>query len=67
MRTTTFDAITRMLDDGSWHALEDLRDVTSLPDERVRELQVEGLIETRELLGNVLVRLRNPRRMSSSA
>lgn len=67
MRTKTFDAITRMLDDGSWHALEDLRDVTSLPDEWVRELRAEGLIETTEQIGNVLVRLRNPRRVSSSA
>ena len=67
MRTTTFDAITRMLKDGTWHALEDLRDVTSMPDEWVTELEAEGLIETREQVRNVLVRLRNPRRMSSSA
>jgi hypothetical protein len=67
MQATTFDTITRMLDDGSWRALADLRDVTSLPDEWVEELQAEGLIETREQVGNVLVRLRNPRRMSSSA
>jgi len=67
MRTKTFHAITRMLADGTWHAVEDLRDVTSLPDEWVRELQAEGLIETTEQVGNVLVRLRNPRRNSSSA
>ena len=42
MRTTTFDAITRMLKDGTWHALEDLRDVTSMPDEWVTELEPKG-------------------------
>ena len=56
-----------MLEDGTWHAVDDLRDVTSLPDEWVRELQAEGLIETREQVGNVLVGLRNPRRISTSA
>jgi hypothetical protein len=67
MQAKRFDTIARMLDDGAWRALADLRDVTSMPDEWVEELQAEGLIETREQIGNVLVRLRNPRRMSSSA
>ena len=64
---TTFQAITRVLDDGSWHALDDLRAATSWPDEWVQELEAEGLIETRQQVGSVLVRLRNVRHMTSSA
>jgi hypothetical protein len=66
-QTKTFDAITRLLDDGSWHALEDLRAVTSWPDEWVRELAAEGVIDTKDQVGDVLVRLRNPRRIGTSA
>ena len=54
----TFEAITRVLDDGSWHELDDLRQATSFPAEWVKELEAEGLVCTREQVGNVLVRLR---------
>lgn len=65
--TKTFDAITRMLNDGSWHALDDLRDVTRWPGEWAQELAAEGIIDTREQPGKLLVRLRNPRRVGSCA
>jgi hypothetical protein len=54
----TFQAITRLLADGSWHAIDDLGDTTTWPEEWAKELQAEGLLETREQAGNVLVRLR---------
>jgi hypothetical protein len=57
----TFDAITRLLDDGLWHALDDLTDVTRFPEEWTKELEAEGLIETQEQVGAVLVRLRHER------
>jgi hypothetical protein len=56
-----------MLEDGSWDRLDDLRDVMGWPDEWARELEAEGLLDTEEQLGNVLVRLRNPNPASSSA
>jgi hypothetical protein len=57
-RTATFDAITRLLSDGAWHAVDDLRDVTGWPVEWVDELAAEGLVDTREQIGHTLVRLR---------
>ena len=54
----TFPAIARLLADGCWHAIDDLGDVTTWPEEWVNELQAEGLLETRDQAGNVLVRLR---------
>jgi hypothetical protein len=54
----TFQAIARLLADGSWHAIDDLGDVTTWPEEWAKELQAEGLLETRDQAGNVLVRLR---------
>jgi len=66
-QTKTFDAITRLLDDGSWHTLDDLRAVTSWPDEWAQELAAEGVIDTKDQVGSLLVRLRNPRRIGTSA
>jgi hypothetical protein len=57
-RKKTFEAITRVLDDGSWHELEDLRKATSFPSEWVEELEAEGIVDTQDQIGNVLVRLR---------
>ena len=57
-RKTTFEAIQRLLADGAWHALDDLREVTAFPAEWVKELKAEGLIDTRDQMGNTLVRLR---------
>lgn len=31
MRTKTYDAITQVLDDGSWHAADDLKEATTWP------------------------------------
>jgi hypothetical protein len=56
----TFEAISRALEDGTWHRLDDLRDVTRWPEEWTRELEAEGLLDTEEQLGSVLVRLRDP-------
>lgn len=60
-RRSTFEAITRLLEDGSWHELDDLRDATSFPAEWVKELEAEGILDTRAQVGNVLVRLRAER------
>jgi hypothetical protein len=57
----TFDAITRVLDDGLWHELDDLTEATRFPAEWTQELEAEGLIETQKQIGAVLVRLRNDR------
>jgi hypothetical protein len=37
VRLKTFTAITHMLDDGSWHELDDLREAASFPVEWVQE------------------------------
>ena len=63
----TFLAITRVLGDGAWHALDELEPVTQWPHEWVSELAAEGLVDTKEQVDNTLVRLRNPRRLTSSA
>lgn len=66
MRTKTYDAITQVLDDGSWHAADDLKEATTWPAEWVEELEAEGLIDTKEQTGSVLVRLCNPGRVASA-
>ena len=45
MRTRTFAAIESVLSDGRWHSVEELEDLTSFPDEWVRELLLEDMIE----------------------
>jgi hypothetical protein len=38
----TFPAIARLLADGCWHAIDDLGNVTTWPEEWVNELPAEG-------------------------
>jgi hypothetical protein len=64
-RQRTFDAITRVLDDGLWHELHDLTQATRFPEEWTKELEAEGLVETQTHVGDVLVRLRNPERVAA--
>lgn len=60
----TFEAITRALQDGAWHTVEDLRQVARFPIEWVEELQAEGILETTEQVeGHLLIRL-NPGRLA---
>jgi hypothetical protein len=63
-RQKTFEAITRVLDDGAWHTVDDLTTATKWPEDWTKELEAEGLIETQKHVGGVLVRLRNPERIS---
>jgi hypothetical protein len=58
LRRKTFNAITRVLEDGSWHELDDLRRATSFPADWVRALEAEGLLDKDERDGQTLVRLR---------
>ena len=44
----TFESIVRLLSDGAWHAVDDLRDVTSFPDEWVHELRAEGVVDVND-------------------
>ena len=53
----TFEAITALLRDGSWHELDELGRATHFPAEWVEELSAEGVVETREESGNLRVRL----------
>ena len=53
----TFDRITRVLEDGSWHELDDLRAATSFPEAWVKELAAEGVIDAIEEDGKTRVRL----------
>jgi hypothetical protein len=44
----TFESIVRVLDDGAWHTVVDLQDVTSYPSEWVDELRAEGVLDVDE-------------------
>jgi hypothetical protein len=56
-RRRTFERISDVLRDGSWHELDDLRQATSFPEAWVRELQAEGVVDTDEQDGSLRVRL----------
>jgi hypothetical protein len=47
-----------VLEDGSWHEVDDLRPATSFPADWVRALEAEGLLDKDERDGQTLVRLR---------
>lgn len=51
MRRTRFEAIVRVLGDGAWHTRDDLEEAASDPN----VLRAEGLVETTEHLGDMLV------------
>lgn len=53
----TFERITEVLGDGSWHELDDLRAATSFPEAWVEELRAEGVVDTEVEDGTVRVRL----------
>ena len=42
----TFEAITNLLRDGSWHEIDELRAATHFPAEWVQELSAEGVVDT---------------------
>jgi hypothetical protein len=46
-----------VLQDGSWHGIEDLRAVTRFPAEWVNELSADGVVDASYDSGNLLVRL----------
>jgi hypothetical protein len=54
VRLKTFTAITHMLEDGSWHELDDLREATSFPVEWVQELEAEGTVTCLSIRGHPL-------------
>ncbi len=45
MRGLTYPAVISLLEDGQWHADEDLRAVTSFPSEWLREVERERRLE----------------------
>ena len=53
----TFEAISNVLRDGSWHEIDELRAATHFPAEWVKELSAEGVVDTRDESGNLRVRL----------
>jgi hypothetical protein len=53
----TFDAIVRVLGDGAWHTVDDLKDATNYPGEWVEELEAEGVVDVTEGMVT-MVRLR---------
>ena len=58
-RELTYPAVIRLLEDGEWHADEDLRAVTSVPSEWLREVERERRLE-RHPASPELVRLVQP-------
>ena len=56
----TFEAISTVLDDGAWHAFDELNEATSFPDEWVKQLRSEGLVETSDDGEKPRVRLAEP-------
>lgn len=53
----TFEAITNVLRDGSWHEIDELRAATHFPAEWVQELRAEGVVDTSEEGTSLRVRL----------
>jgi hypothetical protein len=53
----TFEAISNVLDDGSWHELVELREATHFPVEWVEQLRAEGVVETSDDGESLRVRL----------
>ena len=53
----TFEAITNLLRDGSWHEIDELRAATHFPAEWVQELSAEGVVDTSEEDSGLRVRL----------
>ncbi len=47
-----------MLDDGSWHEFDELREATHFPVEWVEHLRTEGVVETSDDGESLRVRLR---------
>ena len=46
-RELTYPAVISLLEDGQWHADEDLRTVTSFPQEWLKEVERERVLERR--------------------
>ena len=46
-RELTYPAVTSLLEDGEWHAEEDLRAVTCFPQEWLKEIERERRLERR--------------------
>jgi hypothetical protein len=53
----TYQAITNLLRDGSWHEIDELRAATHFPAEWVQELSAEGVVDTSEEGTGLRVRL----------
>ena len=60
----TYESIVRLLKDGGWRTVDDLRDVTSFPDDWIDELKAEGILEVKKGVVT-MVRLR-PRMTAGS-
>ena len=59
MRTKTYDAIVGLLEDRQWHRLSEVAAMTRYADAWIIELQRESVVETGELDGELVVRLRS--------
>ena len=56
----TFEAIRDVLDDGAWHAFDELNKATSFPADWVKQLRGESLVETSDDGENPGIRLALP-------
>ena len=53
----TYEAIVRVLEDGEWHDLDELAEVSSFPEHWARQLSSEGVVLLTENAGTQKVRL----------
>lgn len=58
MRTKTFDSIVELLRDTQWHSRGEVAEKTRYADEWIAQLRREAIVETEEMDGQTLVRLR---------
>ena len=59
VRTRTYDAIVGLLEDRRWHRASEVAEKTRYSSEWITELQRESVVETGELDGELVVRLRS--------
>ena len=59
MRTRTFNSIVELLEDRQWHRASEIAEKTRYASEWIIELQRESVVETGELDGELVVRLRS--------
>jgi hypothetical protein len=57
-KTTTYDQLMRILDDGDWHSAEELTAVAHFPHYWIDELRHEGHQVVTDAVGRPVIRLR---------